>query len=142
MLREGGENQGEDLLINWTPQSLANDREAGMIGCALGQVIVQKFADRDRIVTSGRNGPFAGKVFEKTHHHHLQIHHRINAGAAASAALVSWGAERAHLEGEAEAFQGFLQLGVKSGLGRLGHLGGSDPELGLNGFILGGEHNE
>ena len=112
-----------------------------MIGGSFGQGIVQEFAEGDRIVTPGGNGPFAGKVFEEAHHHHLQINHRINAGAARPAGFVSRSAQRAHLGGETEAVQGFLQLGVKRGLGWLGHLSGSDPELGLGRFIFSGEHN-
>ena len=58
------------------------------------------------------------EVLKETDHDHLEVNHRVNARRSDAALIISRSAQRADLFRKAEAFQGFLQPGVETGLGR------------------------
>ncbi len=117
---QGLQGQGEDPLINVQAQALADDRETGVIGGLLIQLVIEKRADRHRIGAARRNGAFARQIFEKPDHDHLKVNDRIYAGTAGARLLVGRDADRTHFRGKSEGLQGLVELGVEGGFRRCG----------------------
>ena len=131
----------ENLLKYRPLQPLADNREAGVVGRLLRQVIVEKLANGNGIGAAGGDGALAGNVLEEADHHHLEIDDRVDARTARAALVVGGGAEPADLLGEAKGVEGVVELGVKGALGGPGQLLGGDPQLGLQRFSFGVKHS-
>jgi hypothetical protein len=117
MILQRLEAQLENLLVNFQPQALTNDRKGGVVGSAFLQFIPEKLANGDRISTAGGNGPLTGKIFKEADHDHLQINHRIHAGTANRGLLVGRSTELADLPGKIEGIEGLIEFGVEGRFG-------------------------
>ncbi|MCH7976674.1 MAG: hypothetical protein IIC18_09015 [Bacteroidetes bacterium] len=105
-----------------------------MIRCALGQLVMEKAPDRERVRATSRDGPFAGQVLEEPDpdgypsEQHLKVDKRIDAGAASTMRIVERAAERANLLGEAHRDERLIEPGVERIGGRRDDLLGRNPE--------------
>ena len=140
MFAQGLQSQREDLLINLQAQTLANDREAGVIRRRLLQRIVQKGANGHRVGAARGDRSFAGKVLEKPNHDHLQIDHRINPRAARLVLFISRRTDGPDPIRETERLQGLIEPRIKGCFRRLRKLMSRHPELALRYFLFLREH--
>ena len=79
------EHHLENPLVNLRSQPLPNHTQAAVIGRSLFQPVSQKRPHREAVLTARRDRSFAAQVLKKTHHEHLEIHHRINPRSSATA---------------------------------------------------------
>jgi len=74
----------------------------------------------ERVPTAGRDGAFAGQVFQKADHEHFEVNHGVDGRTAFFSAAIERRAEVTDFRGEVHFAEGLIELVVESGwLGRV-----------------------